>query len=327
MPRDRAFVYATCGGAAYIRTLRRSLEYLRPRTALPIMVVTDTRRNEIDIDHPTVIDVETPHHFCHHQASIFLKTGLHRVLPPDFEYAYLDTDVIAAADGVDLIFDRQSGPVTFARDFTFLKSRVGTFSRWAVNCPCLEERRAPCSHLAQAIERKFRVSVRDDWVHWNGGVFLFGPDSLPFMEMWHKLTMQIFADPYWRIRDQGTLIATVWKFGLQHQACLPPDYNFILDLTNPDLRFDRTGGYSLHKSIPGIRPRFLHILRAGLDRPAWSLARDIEDVLEERSGPAVVEGIRWLRGRAQPLSPKEKWLNRIARARTRSDARGVQKLD
>jgi hypothetical protein len=77
--------------------LHRSLEYLRPRTALPIIVVTDTRRNEIGIDHPTVIDVETPGRFSHHQASIFLKTGLHRVLPPHREYAYLDTDVIAAS--------------------------------------------------------------------------------------------------------------------------------------------------------------------------------------------------------------------------------------
>ncbi len=305
MPRNRAFVYATCGGAAYIRTLHRSLEYLRPRTALPIIVVTDTRRNEIAIDHPAVIDVETPHHFSHHQASIFLKTGLHRVLPPDFEYAYLDTDVIAANDGVDLIFDRQSGPVTFARDFTFLESCVATFSRHAMNCCCLESGAPRCSHLAQAIERKFGVRVRDDWAHWNGGVFLFGPDAFPFMETWHTLTLEIFEDPYWKVRDQGTLIATAWRLGLQHQACLPPEYNFLLAPNNPDLCFDRTAGYSLHKSVPGIHPAFLHILRAGIDRPGWSLARDIEDVLEERSRRDTAEGqthrhryFGWLRRRA-----------------------------
>lgn len=283
MPRDRAFVYATCGGAAYIRTLHRSLAYLRPRTALPIIVVTDTRRNEIAIDHPNVIDVETPERFNHHQASIFLKTGLHRVLPPRGDYAYLDTDVIAAADGVDLIFDRQSGPVTFARDFTFLESCVASFSPWAVNCGCSEDQGAACSHLGEAIERKFGVSVPDDWIHWNGGVFLIGPEAGRFMETWHTLTLQIFEDPYWRIRDQGTLVATVWKLGLQHQICLPPEFNFILELKNPDLDFDRTAGYSLHKSVPGIQPTFLHILRAGLERPGWSLARDIEDMIEERS--------------------------------------------
>jgi hypothetical protein len=304
LPRDRAFVYAACGGAAYIRTLHRSLEYLRPRTALPIIVVTDNRRNEIAIDHLTVIDVKTPFWLSHHQASIFLKTDLHRILPANGEYAYLDTDVIAAADGVDLIFDRQSGPVSFARDLTFLKSCVGTFSRWAVSCSCLEDRRVPCSHLAQAIERKVGVSVQDDWVHWNGGVFLFGPDALPFMDMWHTLTLQIFEEPYWKVRDQGTLIATAWKLGLQHQDCLPCEYNFLLAPNNPDLRFDRTAGYSLHPSVPGIHPTFLHLLRAGLDRPGWSLARDIEDVLDERSRRAPEQGqtykrgyLRWLRRR------------------------------
>jgi hypothetical protein len=304
VPRERAFVYALCGGAAYIRMLHRSLEYLRPRTTLPIIVVTDKRRNEIAIDHPTVIDVETPSRFNHHQASIFLKTGLYRFLPPHREYAYLDTDVVAMAQGVDLIFDLQSGPVTFARDLTFLESCVGTFSPWAVNCGCSEDQGAACSHLAQAIERKFGVSVPDDWLQWNGGLFLFGPDALPFMEVWHTLTQQIFEDPYWKIRDQGTLIATVWKLGLQHQTCLPPEYNFIVALTNPDLRFDRTAGYTVHRSLPGIRPTFLHLMHTGFDRPDWSLARDIEDMLEKQSGQAAAEGqphthryFRWLRRR------------------------------
>jgi glycosyltransferase involved in cell wall biosynthesis len=295
MSRKRAFVYALCGNASYVRMLHRSLEYLRPRTTLPVIVVTDTRRNEIAIDHPTVIDVETPRHFSDHQASIFLKTGLHQFLPPDHEYAYLDTDVIAIADGVDLIFGHQLGPVTFAHDFTFLEECVATFSPWAVNCSCLEDRSFGCSHLSQAIERKFGVSVPDDWVNWNGGVFLFGPDALQFMETWHNLTLQIFEDPYWRIRDQGTLIATVWKLGLERQPCLPPEYNFILALSNPELHFDRATGYSLHESLSGIHPTFLHIIRAGLDRPDWSLARDIEDVLEERSRHAA--------GRSTPSDP------------------------
>jgi hypothetical protein len=286
---QRAFVYALCGSAAYIRMLHRSLEYLRPRTALPIIVVTDTRRNEIAVDHPTLIDVETPNRFNHHQASIFLKTGLHRVLPLDREYAYLDTDVIAVADGVDRIFDHHSGPVTFAHDLTFLESCVGTFSPWAVNCPCLEDRRTvPCSHLAQAIERKFGVCVRDEWVHWNGGLFLFGPDGLTFMEMWHTLTMQIFEDRYWRTRDQGTLIATVWKLGMQRQACLPPEYNFILDLNNKALRRDRSNGYSVHESLPSVHPTFLHLMHTGFERSGWTFAHDIEDVLEKRARRAAL---------------------------------------
>ncbi len=301
MPRERAFVYALCGNAAYIRMLHRSLEYLRPRTALPIIVVTDTRRNQIAIDHPTVIDVETPSPFDHHQASIFIKTGLQRILPPHREYAYLDTDVIAAADGVDLIFDHQSGPVTFGRDYTFRNSCVASFSPWAVNCPCLAEGKDTCSHLAQAIERKAGVSVPDDWVQWNGGVFLFGPDAGPFMELWHTLTLQIFEDPYWKVRDQGTLIATTWKAGLQNKALLPHAYNFILDMKNPELRRDRAGGYSLHESLPGCHPTFLHLLKTGFGRPGWAFARDVDEVLEQRSRRAPDEDraqldrhFRWL---------------------------------
>ena len=318
MSRERAFVYALCGGASYIRMLRRSLECLRPRTTLPIIVVTDTRRNEIAIDYPTVIDVETPRHFSHHQASIFLKTGLHRFLPPDLEYAYLDTDVIAIAKRGDLIFGHQSGPVTFAHDFTLLESCVATFSPWAVNCSCQENRSPACSHLSQAIERKFGVSVPDAFVNWNGGVFLFGPDAFEFMETWHNLTLQIFEDPYWRVRDQGTLVATVWKLGLQRQPCLPPRFNFILDLSNPDLRFDRVAGYSLHESLSGIRPTFLHIMHAGLDRPDWSLERDIDDVLEERSRhaagrPTPAEPIRTLSVVADRLAPRPQAPSFVAR--------------
>lgn len=288
MSRDRAFVYAVCGGAGHIRTLHRSLEYLRARTVLPIIVVTDTRRNELVIDHPSVIDIKTPDGLNHHQASIFLKTGLNKFLPGDTEYAYLDTDVIAAAEGVDLIFDHRSGPVTFGSDFTILESCVGNFSPWAVHCSCLEKHTIACSHLAQAIECKFGIAVPDEWVHWNGGVFLFGPDSAAFLETWQSLTLQIFEDPYWKIRDQGTLVATVWEYGLQRQPRLPPEYNFILDLRNHNLRFRRAEGYSLRESLPGIHPTFLHLVRAGIDRPGWSLARDVEDVLEERSGRASV---------------------------------------
>jgi glycosyltransferase involved in cell wall biosynthesis len=286
--RNRAFVYAVCGGASHIGTLQRSIGYLRARTALPIIVVTDTRRNEITIDHPNVIDIKTPDRLNHHQASIFLKTGLNRFLPGNTEYAYLDTDVIAAASGVDLIFDHRSGPVTFASDFTILETCVANFSPWAVNCSCRQKHIAACSHLSQAIERKFGISVPDEWVHWNGGVFLFGPDSVAFLDTWHTLTLQIFEDPYWKVKDQGTLVTTVWKYGLQSQPRLPGKYNFILDPANHNLHFRRAEGYSLHESLPGIHPTFLHVLRAGIDSPDWSLSRDVENIFEERSERAPV---------------------------------------
>jgi hypothetical protein len=285
LSNERAFVYAVCGAAAHIRTLHRSLEYLNPRTRFPIIVVTDRRRNEIAIEPAAskamIIDVETPARYDPHQASIFLKTSLHRFLPLERDYVYLDSDVIAVDASADSIFDQGRGPVTFAHDLTCLGHRVAKFSRWAVNCPCAEGRL--CSHLAQAIAQKFGVRVPADWVHWNGGVFLFSRNSVPFMDMWHDLTMQIFDDRYWKTRDQGTLIATVWKLGLQHQACLPPSYNFLVADQNDHLSFSRAGGYSIHKSIPAIHPHFLHLFCADLDRPGWSLEHDVEDVLQART--------------------------------------------
>jgi hypothetical protein len=281
--QPRAFVYVVCGGAYHIRMLGRSLEALRPRTALPIIVVTDASRNELAIDHPDVVDVPTPGHFDHHQASIFLKTSLPRRLSADRDYAYLDTDVIAAGDGVDSIFDHHRAPVTFAHDLTRLEGRVAAFSPWAVRCGCPSDHGETCSHLSQAIAAKFGVTVLDDWLNWNGGVFVFGPEAGPFMDMWHGLTMEIFQDPYWRTRDQATLIATVWKLGLQRKATLPPHYNFMVTDTNPDLRFDRGAGYSLHRTIPGIWPIFLHLCHADRAREGWTLAADIEDRLEART--------------------------------------------
>lgn len=296
MAEERAFVYVACGAAIHARTLLRSLEYLRPRTRYPIVVVTDSRRNEVAVEHETIVDVATPPDFDHHQASIYLKTSLHRLLPREREHVYLDTDVIARDGDVDRIFDHGHGLVAFARDLTHLESRVGTFSPWAVRCGCPETEGRSCSHLTAAIQSKFGVRVPDDWMHWNGGVFRFGRDAAPFMDTWHRLTMEIFQDPYWKTRDQGTLIATAWMLGLPDQACLPPHFDFIVDNNNPNLCFDRKTGYSQHESIPGIHPSLLHLYHANLDHPGWDLVRDVEDVLEERT-----------RARAQGAEADRRW--------------------
>jgi hypothetical protein len=60
-------------------------------------------------------------------------------------------------------------------------------------------------------------------------VFLFGDDSHGFLEAWHQKTLAIFEDPLWRTRDQGTLIATAWEFGMENAPLLPQQYNFIAD--------------------------------------------------------------------------------------------------
>lgn len=85
-----------------------------------------------------------------------------------------------------------------------------------------------CNHLNEAIFDKFSIKIQDyNWVHWNGGVFLFDLSSIEFMKTWHEFTMEIFKDSYWKTRDQGTLAAVAWKYDLQNITTLPKVFNFV----------------------------------------------------------------------------------------------------
>lgn len=287
MAPDCAFVYAVCGAAVHMRTLHRSLAYLRGRTRWPIYVVTDLRRNEVPIEHAQIIDVRTPETLDHHQASIFLKTSLPRWLPPGRRYAYLDSDIIAATPSVDELFEHLQGPVSFASDLTHLASRVRAFSPWAMRCACDASTGATCTHLTEAIEQRWGVVVDPDWQQWNGGVFVFGPEGSAFMQMWHDSTMEVFQDPAWATRDQGTLIATAWRLGLQHQPCLPGRFNMIVCAGNRDLWLDDAGRMSIHPAVTAERPVLLHLMDAALDDPAWQLADELQACRDSRSPAAA----------------------------------------
>ncbi len=219
--RPRRFVYVVCGTRQHTRTLATSLRHLRRWTNLETLVVTDQRRNEEPItDH--VIDVATPDHLDHHQASIYLKTALHRFVPAGADYCYLDSDIVAVGDP-DGVFDHRAGPVTFAPDLTIRENTVDRFSPWALNCRCRGiGAQHSCGHLREAIAARWGVTVPGDWVHWNGGVFLFDPQgSKELMDRWHDWALDTFPDPYWRTRDQGALIASTWSLGLQDLPVLP----------------------------------------------------------------------------------------------------------
>ncbi|MCX7954895.1 MAG: hypothetical protein N3A01_06865 [Bacteroidales bacterium] len=64
-----------------------------------------------------------------------MKTSLHKILPPNGIYCYLDSDVIALNTGCNNIFYYYKPPITFARDLT----TINNFSPYAVNCGCLEK--------------------------------------------------------------------------------------------------------------------------------------------------------------------------------------------
>ena len=166
------FVYAVCGDL-HVKRVNLSLDFLKRFSRQDILVVA--ARADARIDHDQVIRIEIDPAFDNRQASILLKTNLHRLTGAAGACCYIDSDVVAVSPEVDSIFQMKSGPVTFSADH----GRMRLFSRWAVTCACgMNE----CDHLRTAIHEKFSVEVDDpNWQHWNGGVFLFdvaGPGRL-----------------------------------------------------------------------------------------------------------------------------------------------------
>jgi len=367
-----AFVFVVCGSAEHTDSLNYVLKALKPRTRNDIIVLTDLSRNESPILHDHVIHIPTPGHLNHHQASIFLKTSIHRYLPEGPTYVYLDSDIIAIGEQVDAIFDQFLPPVRFAADHC----RMPAFSPYAVNCGCQEEYNAfmlrlnkrldeldpirkdqdtgiqaertklskqlsqllqnkpalvlkgfqyilsyptfrfnnefsfnkktqiwsdsqgrsimtnikwgklarelklrynpvtfsvkfvngkniwalECDHLPAYIRTDLSVQVKDlNFQHWNGGVFIFNRQSHDFLETWHAYTMEIFKNPRWKTRDQGTLIATIWKYNLEKHPVLDKKWNYICDYHNHLLKFDPATSTITDNGKEYIRPELVHI--------------------------------------------------------------------
>ena len=118
-----------------------------------------------------------------------------------------------------------------------------------------------CDHLIEQIALKWNIKVEQrDWQHWNGGVFLFNDSSHKFLEAWFNKTMQIFEDPGWRTRDQGTLIATAWEHNLQHTEVLNSKWNFLADFNNPDMALNPdTGSFTDNAFQTSCKPALVHV--------------------------------------------------------------------
>jgi len=366
------FVFVVCGGKEHIETLHLSLQYLRKYSHQEIIVITDTSRNEIEISHENLIDIKTPREFTHHQASIYLKTGIHKFLPTGNLYCYLDTDVVAVSEQCDEIFNEYITPIRFAPDHC----KVRKFSSSAVHCNCQKNRETDrqkffqftkdingvtitephlidkgkelqfefdqlkksllkkiytavrfflspqifhfntqfyfnkknktwhikngdivmydvdvekmqkatgllynkwtkkwqnqqgediwydeCNHLTEYISETFKINIKDkNWQHWNGGVFLFDDTSHNFLDAWHNKTIHIFAMPEWKVRDQGTLIATVWEFGLANHPTLSKKFNFIADYNNNGVQINtQTEHITDDGFVTSYQPAFVHV--------------------------------------------------------------------
>jgi hypothetical protein len=385
------FVFVVCGDKEHIDTLNYSLKALKKFSKNEIFVLTDISRNASAIEHSNIVDVKTPEKYNHHQASIFLKTSIHRYFPKGFQYCYLDTDVVALNEKVDEIFNLYHAPVTFGRDHCLMNK----FSPSAVNCNCIEQfenwqkelkylfkkykhlEREPeqvekkkilefklddikknrlsyawisfrfwlspyrfnldgtffldkkkevwvdkhgkavlyenednaisqienttdfrcdiennhtwtifdkevfdckCNHLQEAIKDTFDINVSEnDWQHWNGGVFLFDEKSEDFLESWHDKTNYIFTLENWKTRDQGTLIATAYEFGLNNHFTLPSEFNFIADYEHDKIQHQGKLHFSFENSQEIIKPNFIHVYHHWGD-DSWEVWREVENV-------------------------------------------------
>ena len=385
------FVFVVCGAKEHVDTLHLSIKYLKKYSKQEIWVITDSSRNEVTIEHATIIDVKTPEYLNHHQASIYLKTGIHKFVPKGNLYCYLDTDVIAVSTACDDIFSQFNSPIIFAPDHC----RVRKFSSYAVNCACLQSREIDrkkftdfvkavqvntitneylneknkilqlhfdalklsflkkiytafryftsfpifnlntdfyfnkktrtwhyrtgevvmyemniehmqkstgleynkwtqkwlnkqgediwydeCNHLIDYIHQTFGISITDkNWQHWNGGVFLFNDASCDFLDAWHHKTMTIFSNSQWKTRDQGTLIATAWEFGLAKHPTLSKRFNFIADYNNAGVQVDPLNNLLTDDGfIHSHQACLVHVYHHRMDKE-WSIWQWIESKL------------------------------------------------
>jgi len=273
------FVYCVCGDR-HAKAVETSLRFLKRVSKADVIVVT-ARAGPIAHDQTLAIDV--PEGLTDHQASILMKTVLPSLVSGAGVACYLDSDQIAVSSDVDQVFSLYQPPVTFTADHR----PIDDFSRYAVRCGCGS---GSCGCLRRAIHETFDVRIADPaWRHWNGGLFLFSERSADFAACWRDYSLLAFEDPFWQVRDQGTLAATAWRLGLEGHATLPTRFNRIVDRFRDFPEVRRAGlsvaeyrvdaGYGLGDRPP---PAFLHFINGGVGARGWKNWDDAEALLGAR---------------------------------------------
>ena len=181
--KNNIFVFVVCGSKEHIDTLHFSLKALKKFSKNKIIVLTDSMRNEIPIAHDNVIDIKTPEHFNHHQASIYLKTGINKFLPQGNLYCYLDTDVVALSSKVDDIFSFYIAPISFTSDHC----KIDVFSPSAVNCGCKENYDKGKAELDSIYEKFYKINLNGRSVLKDIDSTVLKSKSNKFVYLFHKL--------------------------------------------------------------------------------------------------------------------------------------------
>jgi HD superfamily phosphohydrolase YqeK len=135
-----------------------------------------------------------------------------------------------------------------------------------------------CDHLSIQIAETFNLKIKNkNWQHWNGGVFLFNDQSEDFLNTWHQKTMHIFTQLTWKTRDQGTLIATAWEFGLSNHPTLSKKWNFIADYFNNGLMLNSNEGILTDDGFnTSYKPSFMHVYH-NWGKQDWEIWQWIEN--------------------------------------------------
>ena len=147
MKGDHAYVYAVVGRGKYSSRVDQSLRRLQSLTAYNIFVVAGKGRHDVTST-SDIIEVAVPADLNDHQASIWLKTSLHRHLPSGSSYCYLDSDILPIRKP-DAIFESYSSPGMLARDH----ATIDQFSPYALHCGCLKQKVDQQKHLQTYIDR------------------------------------------------------------------------------------------------------------------------------------------------------------------------------
>ena len=106
-------------------------------------------------------------------------------------------------------------------------------------------------------------------------MFIFNHRSREFLERWHDWCLEIFDDPDWHDRDQGTLIATCWSLGLEQHPLLPIEYNFIADYYASEITYHGELSFSHPARGSKVHPYLLHIY-AHFGDSSWAVWEDVE---------------------------------------------------
>ena len=162
------FVLLACG-EHYARRVNTALTFLKRVTRSEIVVLR--ARALSPIEHDQVINCVPPAHFSDAQATVALKTNVHRLVRGDKrEWCYLDSDVIVVDPEINRIFEHRKAAVAFGSDHTDIDDQ----SKHIVRCGCSKQR---CEHLRQEIDKQFEIRIDDGhWFPWNGGYLYSDPN-------------------------------------------------------------------------------------------------------------------------------------------------------